>query len=87
LSLLAGILVRRFFLGASSPARILGIPGGQLIEGAQADLALIDPECEYVLMKEDILSKSKNFPFIGETLKGRNELTMVGGRIVWERKA
>ena len=43
---------------SSNPARILGIPGGQLIEGAQADLALIDPECEYVLMKEDILSKS-----------------------------
>ena len=71
---------------SSNPARILGTPGGHLIEGAQADLALIDPECEYVLMKEDILSKSKNSLFIGETLKGRNELTMVGGRIVWERK-
>ena len=70
-----------------NPAGILGIPGGRLIEGAQADLALIDPEFEYVLMGEDILSKSKNSPFIGETLKGRNELTMVKGKIVWERKA
>ena len=70
-----------------NPAGILGIPGGRLIEGAQADLALIDPEFEYVLMGEDILSKSKNSPFIGETLKGRNELTMVEGKIVWERKA
>jgi dihydroorotase len=70
-----------------NPASILGIPGGRLIEGAQADLALIDPEFEYVLMGEDILSKSKNSPFIGETLKGRNELTMVEGKIVWERKA
>ena len=70
-----------------NPAGILGIPGGRLIEGAQADLTLIDPEFEYVLMGEDILSKSKNSPFIGETLKGRNELTMVEGKIVWERKA
>ena len=70
-----------------NPAGILGIPGGRLIEGAQADLALIDPEFEYVLMGEDILSKSKNSPFIGETLKGRNELIMVEGKIVWERKA
>ncbi|MBC8456848.1 MAG: dihydroorotase [Deltaproteobacteria bacterium] len=72
---------------SSNPAGILGIPGGRLIEGAQADLALIDPEFEYVLMGDDILSKSKNSPFIGETLKGRNELTMVKGKIVWERKA
>ena len=70
-----------------NPASILGIPGGRLIEGTQADLALIDPGFEYVLMGEDILSKSKNSPFIGETLKGKNELTMVEGKIVWERKA
>ena len=68
-------------------ADILGIPGGCLIEGAQADLALIDPEYEYMLKEEEILSKSKNSPFIGKKLKGKNELTMIGGKIVWERKA
>lgn len=66
-------------------AVILGIPGGRLEAGAAADLSLIDPEYEYVLRKNDILSKGKNSPFIGRTLKGRNELTMVGGKIVWER--
>ncbi|MCK4791128.1 MAG: dihydroorotase [Desulfobacteraceae bacterium] len=66
-------------------ASILGVPGGRLVEGDRADLALIDPEYEYVLREEDILSKSKNSPFVGKTLKGRNELTMVGGKIVWER--
>jgi len=68
-------------------ASILGVPGGRLVEGDRADLALIDPEYEYVLREEDILSKSKNSPFIGKNLKGRNELTMVGGRIVWRRDA
>ena len=68
-----------------NPARILGIPGGQLEPGLPADLAIINPDYEYILKKEDILSKSKNSPFIGKALKGRNELTMIGGKIVWER--
>ena len=68
-------------------SEILGIPGGRIAEGAQADLALIDPEYEYMLKEEEILSKSKNSPFIGKKLKGKNELTMIGGKIVWERKA
>jgi dihydroorotase len=88
-------LVRDGVLGLAEAIRklsynaafILGVPGGRLVEGDRADLALIDPEYEYVLREEDILSKSKNSPFIGKTLKGRNELTMVGGRIVWRRDA
>ncbi|MBW2616494.1 MAG: amidohydrolase family protein, partial [Deltaproteobacteria bacterium] len=68
-----------------NPAKILGVKGGRLEIGASADLALIDPEYEYELREEDILSRSRNSPFIGMTLKGRNELTMVGGKIVWEK--
>lgn len=67
-----------------SPATILGIPGGRLSEGSKANLAVIDPEVEYVLGEGDINSKSRNTPFIGKTLKGRNTCTMVGGRIVWD---
>jgi len=70
-----------------NPASILGLPGGRVFEGDRADLALIDPEYEYVLKEEDIFSKSKNSPFIGKTLKGRNELTMIGGKVVWRRDA
>jgi len=70
-----------------NPAKILGVKGGRLEIGASADLALIDPEYEYELREEDILSRSRNSPFIGMTLKGRNELTMVGGKIVWEKDA
>jgi len=67
------------------PASILGIDGGRLEEGGVADLAVIDPEYEFILKPEDIQSKSKNSPFIGQTMKGINILTMVGGRIVWKR--
>jgi dihydroorotase len=67
-----------------NPALILGIAGGDLQEGEAADLAIFDLEIEYVLRAEDLHSKSKNTPFIGKSLKGRNVLTMVGGRVVWE---
>ncbi len=70
-----------------NPADILGIQGGRLEIGGNADLALIDPEYKYELGEEDILSKSKNSPWIGKTLKGINELTMVGGKIVWKKNA
>ena len=70
-----------------NPASVLGISGGFIGEGGIADLAIVDPAHEYVLKKDDIQSKSKNSPFIGKTLKGRNTLTLVEGRIVWERDA
>ena len=68
-----------------SPASILGIDRGRIKKGGYADLAIIDPEMEYILKKRDLLSKSENSPFIGKLLKGKNVLTMFEGRIVWER--
>ena len=55
-------------------------------EGGIADVAIIDPEEEYVLQKEEIQSKSKNSPFLGMPMKGRAVVTIVGGKVVWERK-
>ena len=68
-----------------NPARILDVEGGRLKEGDVADLAIIDPECSFTLDAGQIHSKSKNSPFLGTMLKGRNMLTMVGGRVVWKR--
>jgi dihydroorotase len=68
-----------------NPARILQVEGGCLKEGNAADLAIIDPEFSYTLDAGEIHSKSKNSPFLGRMLKGRNMLTMVGGRVVWKR--
>lgn len=69
-----------------NPASVLGVEAGHLKEGSTADLSLIDPEYEYVFGEADILSKSKNSPFVGKSLRGRNELTMIGGKVVWERE-
>ncbi len=68
-----------------NPSRLLGVEGGLLKQGVPADLTVIDPSAQYTLSHKDIQSRSKNSPFIGRPLKGRAELTMVGGRIVWDR--
>ncbi len=70
----------------ANAADVLDIAGGRLVEGAEADLAIIAPDHEYEFKEKEILSKSKNTPFIGKNLKGRNELTMIGGKVVWKRK-
>ncbi len=68
-----------------NPAKILGVEGGSIAEGEMADLCVIDPEVEYLFSEQDIHSKSRNSPFLGKKLKGRNILTMIEGRIVWSR--
>ena len=69
-----------------APATLLGVAGGVVSEGGVADLAILDPEYSYVVRAESMRSKSKNSPFIGWNMKGINIMTMVGGRIVWERE-
>jgi dihydroorotase len=66
---------------AGNPARILGVRGGSLSIGAAADIAVIDPEHVFVLEEQDILSKSKNSPFLGTKLQGRAVFTLCNGRI------
>ena len=66
------------------PARILGIAGGVIEEGLEADLTIIDLNVHYSLDTKDIKSKSHNSPFIGRPLKGKAVLTMVGGRVVYK---
>jgi len=68
-----------------TPSKILDIEGGRIEEGREADLTIVDDSAEYVLTEDEILSKSKNTPFIGKQLRGRAVLTMVGGRVVWQR--
>lgn len=68
------------------PARLLEIPGGTLVEGSPADLIIIDPAVRWEVRAEDFLSRSKNSPFIGRELQGKNIATMVGGRWVYNER-
>ncbi len=69
-----------------NPARILGIPGGTLREGANADVVLFDPEKEWVVDPEKLHGKSKNTPFKGRKLKGKVVLTIFRGRVVYDAR-
>lgn len=68
-------------LMAVNPAAILAVPGGALSVGAAADLTLIDPEREWGYAADQVVSKSRNTPFLGWKLQGRAVLAMVGGRV------
>lgn len=67
-----------------APARVLGLPGGRLEVGGVADIAVINPHAPWTFTKEAVVSRSKNSPFLGQAMKGKAVLTMVGGRIVHE---
>ena len=68
-----------------NPAKLLGIDRGEIAEGKVADLTIFDPNREYVFLKDKIVSKSKNTPWINKKLKGQVRYTVVSGRIVFER--
>jgi dihydroorotase len=68
-----------------APARALGLPYGTLARGAPADVTIVDPDASYVFSEDLICSKSKNSPFIGRTLRGRVEATILGGKTTYQR--
>ena len=71
---------------STTPARIFGLPGGTLATGAPADVVVIDPAARWEVRPEEFHSKSRNTPFRGRLLTGRAEMTIVGGRIAWQRR-
>lgn len=66
-----------------NPAQILGLNKGTLAAGRDADIVIIDPDREWSLRKDDIVSQSKNSPFIGRKLNGLVEYTIYNGKIVY----
>jgi len=67
-----------------APARILGLPGGDLSVGAVADIAIFDPEATWQLTPEALKSRGKNSPWLGYVLTGKVNTTLVGGRVVFQ---
>jgi dihydroorotase len=69
----------------SNPARILGLEGGTLADGAVADITIIDPDKKWTVKKENFRSLSWNSPFIGYKLSGQSYRTIYNGRVVFKR--
>ena len=74
-------LVKRVSL---NPSKILDIDKGTLGFGKDADIAIVSPEKELVVIKENIVSKSKNSAFIGRKLKGVVECAIYKGKVVYK---
>jgi dihydroorotase len=73
-------LVTKLALG---PAKILRVPKGSLKAGVDADIIIVDPRKEWKVTQESFVSMSKNSAFIGRTLQGAVEYTILSGKIAY----
>lgn len=71
---------------STTPAQILGIPGGVLDIGLPADITIVDTKREYIVNRDKYYSKGKNTPFHGKKLKGKVIYTIVGGKVVYDKE-
>lgn len=72
---------------ALTPAKILGINRGTLKVGSDADIVIVDTNREFKVEPEWFISKGKNTPFEGWTLKGMPVITICKGRVFdWREK-
>jgi dihydroorotase len=70
---------------STMPARIFGLPGGTLARGSAGDVVVIDPTAQWAVEPETFYSKSRNTPFAGRRLRGRADVTIVRGQVVFRR--
>ena len=64
-------LSRAIELLSTNPRRLMGLETILFQPGQKANLAIIDPACEWTVSESNFGSKSRNTPFIGRTLKGK----------------
>lgn len=68
-----------------APAKLLGRSDiGTLRPGSEADVTIFDLDAEWIVDMEKFVSKGKNSPLHGATLKGQVEMTLVGGEVAFQ---
>ncbi|WP_424768311.1 dihydroorotase [Paenibacillus sp. sgz302251] len=75
-----GFLLKRM---TTDPARVFRLPTGRLVQGAPADLTIVDLGSERIVDPSTFASKSNNTPFSGWKLSGWPVATIVDGAVVW----
>jgi len=68
-----------------NPARVLGLPLGELREGGPADITIFNPDEPITVDASSFASLGRNTPFEGFKLKGRVLYTIVNGIIVLDQ--
>jgi dihydroorotase len=66
------------------PAKVLGVPGGTLSLGANADLCVFDPNARFTVTAKTLKSQGKNTPFLGLELPGVVKATVIDGHVDFE---
>ncbi len=64
-----------------NPRRVMGFEVDLFKVGCAAELTILDPDQEWIYKEQNIYSKSRNTPFIGEKLKGKVRYTISKGTI------
>ncbi len=70
----------------AGPAAVLGLTGHGLAAGHVADICVLDPAAEWVPSAQTLKSQGLNTPFLGQTLRGRAILTVVGGEVRYTQR-
>ena len=71
---------------SKNPANILKIKNkGEILKGNYADIILVDINKSFTFKESDIVSKSKNSPFLGKRLKGEVIKTFCNGEITYNK--
>ena len=68
-----------FELVAATPARVLGVDAGVIMEGFEADLVLVDPDKPWVIQSARMEATAGNTPFDGQPTQGRVTAMYKGG--------
>ena len=70
----------------SGPAGVIGSKLGTLAIGTPADVAILDPNREWIVDTAEFASRGKNTPLDGRELTGRVMATISDGRLVYRDK-
>ncbi|HHT45567.1 MAG TPA: dihydroorotase [Fastidiosipila sp.] len=69
-----------------APSDLLKLGRGEIKTGLPADLSIFDLDSTFTVDRMNQVSKSKNTPFHGYELHGVTVMTIVGGRIAFEKE-
>lgn len=72
-------IVERF---SNGPRAVLGLPAVHILEGAEANLTLFNPDKDWTFASGDIVSRAHNTPFIGQRFVGRPLGIVANGKAV-----
>ncbi len=67
----------------SVPAKLYGIEGGTLKGNNPTDFTIFDPNAEWIVSDKSLISKSRNTPFLGKSLRGKVLATFSNGKKVY----